>query len=243
MVSSNAVSYKLTTDVWDNYSPNLHRLLVDLDVHKLCEVGGGCNPAVGVDFINQHNIKYTLLDISPEELAKAPEGYSKVIADVCERQSLPAEKYDFIFTKMLAEHVSDGKKFHENVFQLLEPGGYAFHFFPTLFALPFAVNRVIPERLSERILEKIAPRDKVYLRKFPAYYSWCYGPTKKQISRFHDIGYEIITYDGLFGAEGYYRRLPFGVQVSKAVAKFLIRNPIPQLTAFSLILLRKPSNG
>ena len=46
---------------------------------------------------------------------------------------------------MLAEHVPDGYRFHSNLFELLKPGGVAFHFMPTLYSPPFVINRLLPE--------------------------------------------------------------------------------------------------
>ena len=49
---------------------------------RICEIGGGANPTLPTAFVKRYGIDYTVVDISAEELAKAPEGYRKVQADV-----------------------------------------------------------------------------------------------------------------------------------------------------------------
>ena len=72
-------------------------------------------------------VSYTLVDISQSELDSAPDFYSKICADICLLTDVYSQ-YDFIFSKLCAEHVSDGRKKHENIFKMLKPGGCAFHF-------------------------------------------------------------------------------------------------------------------
>ncbi|KGQ20241.1 hypothetical protein LF41_777 [Lysobacter dokdonensis DS-58] len=54
------------------------------------------------------------------------------------------------------------------------------------------------------------------------------------------MGFQVVRYKGLFGAEAYYRRIPFGSAVSKLFRALMLRFPVPQLTAFSQVLLQKP---
>lgn len=235
------VVYGVAGQRWKNFQKDLQELILTLKVRRVCEVGGGANPAVSHDFIRDHAIDYSLLDISQEELQKAEPGYRTFCVDICVSSQLPKEEhFDFIFTKMLAEHVPSGRDLHQNIFDLLVPGGYAYHFFPTLFAFPFVVNRLIPERLSAWVLSRVAPRDKVKLGKFPAYYSWCVGPSVRQIRRLEEIGYEVLQYEGLFGAEGYYDNLPLLKRISALATRLLVTRPNPHLTAFAAVLVRKP---
>lgn len=243
MVTDSPVRYGVGREAWDGYHAELLRLMSDLEVKRVCEVGGGANPAVSRDFLAERGIDYTLLDISQEELDKAPAGYAKIRANICNAQEIPDSEFDFVFTKMLAEHVPSGSDLHRNIFAMLAPGGYAFHFFPTLYAMPFVVNLLLPERLSHWILDIIAPRDRVMAAKFPAYYSWCRGPTSGQLARLRRLGYEVVEYRGLYGAEGYYSRIPFGEKISRWFTHVMLRHPSPHLTAFSMVLLRKPDKA
>ena len=48
-----------------------------------------------------------IIDISAKELAKAPAGYRKRVLDVTQPLTGKEGTYDLVFSKMLAEHVSD----------------------------------------------------------------------------------------------------------------------------------------
>jgi hypothetical protein len=149
--------------------------------------------------------------------------------------------YDFIFSKMLAEHVRSGEMFHRNIYRLLAINGNAFHFFPTLYAPPFVVNRLLPERLAEKLLFSLqAGRGKEGRHaRFPAYYSWCRGPIPSQIKRFHDIGYDVSEYVGFFGHDKYYQKFSFVKKIHRMFSNWLVKHPIPVLCSYAFVLLHK----
>ena len=152
-------------------------------------------------------------------------------------------EYDLVVSKLLAEHISDASIFHQNIFKLLKSGGYSYHYFPTLYNLPFITNLLLPENLSYPILLFFQPsRTKKGKRgKFPAYYNWCFSPTNKNIERFTNLGYEIEEYIGFFG-HGFYQKA--GILkpldwLEKFKSQLLVRYPIPWLTQFTHIMLKK----
>jgi len=208
---------------------------------RILEVGGGANPTFPLTFVKQHGLEYTVLDISADELGKAPGDYVKVCADITSKQLDLPGRYDLIFSKMLAEHVEDGETFHRNVYRLLSANGRAFHFFPTLFAPPFVLNRLLPEQWAEKlvnILQSGREREGRYA-KFPAYYSWCRGPVPSQIKRFEALGYRVSEYIGFFGHDGYYTKLPAVLKIHQMFSGWLVRHPVPFLCSFAFVLLQK----
>jgi hypothetical protein len=240
-----AIKYYSTDDkCYERYEQKLQQIAAMPQVKRVCEIGGGANPMFSLDFAQENNLDYTVLDISAEELSKAPDGYSKILGDISSMDFQSDEKYDLVFSKFLAEHVRSGLHFHTNLYSILNSGGYSLHYFPTLYNFPFIANRILPEWISERILLKVQPertKEGSY-GKFPAYYSWCYGPTKSSIRRFEEIGFEIEEYIGFFG-HGFYRNkkaLFFLEHFEKMKSNFLVDHPIPLLTQFAHILLKKP---
>ena len=234
--------YDHSDTAWGNVDAHIRKLILDGKALRILEVGAGANPLFLRDFVLQHGLDYTLVDISAAELAKAPDGYHKVVADITSTDLAGLAAYDFVFSRMLAEHVRSGKAFHRNIFKLLAPGGRAFHFFPTLYSVPFVVNLLLPERLSEKILQLLqrGRENSGKHAKFPAYYSWCRGPTRSQIARLESLGYSIDEYTGFFGNAGYYQRVPMLKALNLRLANWLQANPIPQLTAFAFLTLKKP---
>ena len=236
------VRYDHFTKSWPKYSEVLKELASLPTVKKICEVGGGANPALPLDFVEKHDLEYTLLDISEEELEKAPSGYKKLQGDIASSSLNLDAGYDLVFSMQLAEHIKNGHDFHKNVLNLLNDNGYAFHFFPTLYAPPFVVNRILPQNLSNIILIFNDPsRKKEGKRgKFTAYYSWCQGPSESQIKRFQDLGYSVEEYVGFFGHDYYANVKPIKA-ISNMITALLLKYPMPSLTSYSYVLLRKKS--
>ncbi len=231
-------SYGGFLEAWCEHHRTVVRLIETHDARHVCEVGGGANPSLGLDYIRARGVEYTVLDISQEELDKAPGGYRKLRADICGDLPLGLGGFDLVFTKMLCEHVRDARRFHQNVLRLLSPKGIAFHFFPTLFSPPFVLNRLLPEKISQELLDTFRPRDGRKQGKFPAYYAWCRGPTRFQIARLQALGYEIVAYRGFFG-HTYYSKIPLLGTLARRLGDFLVAHPLPHLTSYAYLVMRR----
>lgn len=210
-------------------------------VRRVCEVGGGANPALSPDFVAEHQLDYLLVDVAEEELAKAPSAYARLVADAASPEFEPPGEYDLVFTITVAEHIRRPDVFHRNVLRVLVPGGRAFHFFSTLYALPFLANRLLPERLADGVLRLVQPGREPEGRhaKFAALYRWCRGPTRRQIARFERTGFRVEEYVGYFGHD-YYAKLPPLHRAEERLASLLVRHPVPLLTTYASVVLRKP---
>jgi len=192
------------------------------------------------EYIEKKGINYTILDISEDELKKAPSGYKKLAANIASPElSLGDVSFDLVFSKMLAEHIRNGEQFHKNILRILARKGLAIHFFPTMYSFPFIVNKLVPERLADKLLNIFAPRDRYQHEKFPAYYSWCYGPTRKQMHEFNSLGYEVIEYRGFYG-HSYYRKVAPLRMLHDVKTRFFLRNPNPNFVNYAYVVLKKP---
>jgi ubiquinone/menaquinone biosynthesis C-methylase UbiE len=235
------IVYLQSENEWKSYSEFVQRLVKEKNARKICDVGGGANPVLPPEFVSQNQLSCTVLDISSEEISKAPEGYKKLVQDIEAKNFVSPEQFDFVVTKMMAEHIRHGKLFHKNIFAMLKPGGVALHYFPTLYTLPFLVNKLLPEWLSSFLLDIFLPRDHYKLGKFPAYYSWCFGPTPSMLAMLTDIGYEVLEYRGFFG-NTYYRRIPIIRDLHRAYSRYLAHHPNPYLTSYAQVILCKAEN-
>ena len=236
--AGNWVQFGHSRDAFGNYEAKLKDLLQTNGCRSICEVGGGANPSLPLDYVSAHGLRYCVLDVAAEELAKTPTGYETIAADICGPEVSTYGPFDFVFSKMVAEHLRQPRRFHENVHCLLRPGGVAFHFFPTLYAFPFLANLLLPERAAAQALRFLSPRDPVRHRKFPAYYHWCRGPTARQGRRFEELGYVVEQYVGFFG-HGYYEKIPVLRGLHRWAAEYLVLHPVPLLTSFAYLILRK----
>ncbi|MBS1913448.1 MAG: class I SAM-dependent methyltransferase [Bacteroidetes bacterium] len=218
----------------------LMRLIAERNVRHICEIGGGANPALPLDYLTERGIEYTVLDISKEELAKAPAGYRTLHQDILSPALAVHDRFDLVFSRMVAEHVNDARRFHGNVHRLLRAGGTAFHYFPTLMAVPFMANKVLAGPVSRWLLTMVQGEREQMGRhaKFPAYYKWCRGPIPRQMRRLQRLGYLIDAYHGFFG-HTYYARVKPLYEIHRALTRMLIRHPVPAVTAYAYLVMRK----
>ncbi len=239
------VSYKELTELWQSYPDLLVQLARDHGVTDVAELGAGAKPLIADSdkwgFVNRR----VAIDISADELAKAGTEVETQVADLCKPIAASHyNSYDLVFSTTLCEHLPDPRAFHENCYKMLRPGGLSVHFYPTLFAFPFVINKLIPERASHAVLNKI---HRVRLEhgkydKFPAYYRWATGPTRRAIKRFESVGFEVQNFFGTFGHQYYYQIPPLN-SAEFAKARFLLRHPVPSLTSYATVVLRKPAAG
>ena len=232
------VRFDRTEAAYDGFVHVLREMIEREGCGKVLDVGGGAQPMLSVEYVQQKGLEYTVLDISEEELARAPGEYRKVVGDIAGSGVEVGVMYDLVFSRFMAEHVRDARQLHQNVFDALRPGGIAFHFFPTLFALPFLVNWLLPEAVAVFFL----PKARRQRGKFAAYYQWCVGPSAAAIARFSGLGYEVVEYAGFFG-HGYYDGIPVLRTLHGEVRKLLLRRPVTALTSFAWVILKKPDDG
>lgn len=234
------VEYCDFAQLWEGYDDSVAELARREGVQAVAELGGGANPVVGDAQrwgFARHRV---VVDISPLELSKAAVDVETRVVDLCRPITGQDGTYDMVFSKMLCEHLPDPVVFHQNCHRLLRTGGLSVHFFPTRGALPFLVNKVIPEHTARRILDAVQPGrlDQPNLEKFPAYYRGTTGPTRRAIAEFEAFGFAVERWKSSFG-HAYYSVIPPLQALENAKSRFLRRHPVPALASFSVIVLRK----
>jgi SAM-dependent methyltransferase len=239
------VSYRSSETAMSSLEAEL-RALIRSGCRRVCDVGGGANPVASVAEIQHFGIEYTVLDASQQELRKAPPQYDTLAIDIENRASverLVTERgpFDVVVSRWTAEHVAQGRRFHQHVHRLLRPNGTAVHLFPTLYSPVFFVNRLLPRAASASIVphvdqsgrEREGPHE-----SFRPYYSWCRGPTRRQLDRLASIGFAVRRYIGFFGHPYYARVKPIQV-VHEALSRWLMGHPVPALTSYALVVLER----
>jgi SAM-dependent methyltransferase len=236
--------FSVAPDDWAHvdFTRRLRAQLVNLRGGMVCELGGGARPAIESEFVQSYELDYLVVDISEPELRKAPDGYATLVGDVSSPEFAAGEhagRYDLVFSRVLAEHVRDARRFHQNVHRLLRPGGIAMHFFPTFWWPPFVVNRLLPESIAEPILLRIEPwREKSgRAGKFPAYYRWCRGPTAGQVRRLRSAGFAVDHCVAYFG-ESTHAPGRLLQQCNAAWTALMMRHPNYHLTSYATYVLR-----
>ncbi|MHA6723783.1 class I SAM-dependent methyltransferase [Sphingomonas sp. RS2018] len=188
------------------YGDELKAIVAGCPKADILELGAGRRPSFTLEEMPATVQSYTVNDISEEELALLPEGYDKACFNVSGDASNFRDNYDIVFSRFLAEHVPDGEAMHRNVHQVLRDGGISFHLIPTLYAVPFIINKYMPERLTSYVLKVLSPRRAIN-PKFPAHYSACYGNPEKMTRLLKNIGYSRVEIRNFYG-HFYYEKIP-----------------------------------
>lgn len=221
---------------WVDFPNIVNEELAKLDNDAvIVEIGGGANP-----YLTKEQTKgfyYIVIDISDEELTKANgEHFKKICADIT-KDNLNIE-CDLIITNMLLEHLLHPKAFHEACYKILKDNGKAVHFFATKYSPASVVNLILPEQWSRKLLYAFQNRKWETQGKFPAYYKWCIGPTKKQANRFVSLGFYIEGYYGYLGS-GYLNSIKVLNLCEKIYNRVIIFLDNPNLCSNSIIKLVK----
>jgi hypothetical protein len=71
----NRVSFELASPAWHGDFVRLVQGEIESrGARRVCDIGGGANPALSTEFVTAHDLEYLVIDISAAELAKAPAG-------------------------------------------------------------------------------------------------------------------------------------------------------------------------
>lgn len=222
---------------WDTgmlrYGDELKAIVAQYEMADILELGAGRWPSFALKEMPSSVRSYTVNDISEHELSLLPEGYDKACFNVSGDASAFRDTYDVVFSRFLAEHVPDGKAMHRNVYGVLREGGIAFHLIPTLYAVPFVINKFMPERLTSALLAKLSPT-RTISPKFPAYYSACYGNPERMKRMLGDIGYRKVEVRNFYG-HFYYEKIPVLKQVHERFSAIAARNDWTLLSSYAYI--------
>jgi len=255
--SSPLTEKNLRLDVFDNFpcgEGELSSLILNFGIstghlRHVADIGGGANPLFGSTLIKENRIEYSLLDISRSELDKAPAYYKKIQVDATAPldefcASVGTEKFDLVFSQCFLEHVEDPLRVHQNIYAILTPGGVAVHLYPSPNCFPLVINRLLPERISQRLLRAAQPERDLdgKQRKFPAFYAMCGAPSLSLEKKYKKLGYNIVRHTGYIG-HGYYDRIPIVRAIERACRSILCRAGIPLISRAILVLQKPPIEG
>jgi SAM-dependent methyltransferase len=196
---------------WENYERVVRTLATAFGAKKLIEIGGGRDPLFGREALAGMGAELTVNDISETELAELPKGYRTACFDIAgdlAAAEVARSGYDLAFSRMVFEHVADGQRAWKNLHEILSKGGVGLAFVPTLYAFPFVVNWLMPDKLAASVVKLLYKNrtdegDPV----FPARYSWTVASEKKLGAMLKAIGYRDVMVIPFYGHE-YYRPFP-----------------------------------
>ena len=225
---------------WDNYKAFVTRLSAEWGLERHLDIGGGRDPLFAPEEARALGLRVTLNDISAGELARAPASFAKICCDIASPEtmrSVPAGGFDFVYSRMVMEHVRDARQLWTNQFAMLAPGGVALAFVPTLYAPAFALNHAIPEAVSSAIVKRLFPdrHEDGDNPKFPAFYDLCYGDDRKVAPVLREIGFAEVKVLPFYGYS-YFWKIPGLKQVDAAFTRLSRARDWRALTSFAYII-------
>ena len=139
---------------------------------RVVDIGGGKNPFIALDKKKAQTIHVTGVDISAEELARAPTGaYDAILCGDIATMAGSGDA-DVCICQAVLEHVRDVESAFVSIASFLKPGGVALIFVPSRNAVFARLNLLLPERLKRLLLFTIFP-DTQRDQGFPSYYNRC----------------------------------------------------------------------
>lgn len=122
-------------------------------VHRVLDVGSGKAWHFPRHYKDWYGIHLIGLDIDAAEMAENDLLDEKIVSDVVERIPVEPGSIDLIMISSGIEHFADNERFLCNAHRALRPGGFLLAQFPSRYA-PFAVaNRLLPRRMTRKILD------------------------------------------------------------------------------------------
>lgn len=228
---------------WENYKATVVALGREYGLRRHLEVGGGRDTLFTPEEAEAAGFAVTVNDLSPHELSLAPERFEKLCCDIASPKAMAAVRpgrFDFAYSRMVMEHVRDVPQMWRNLHAMLAEGGVALAFYPTLFAPPFALNRVVPERLSSAVLQTLFPDRHAEgdNPKFPAFYDHCYGDEAKVAPMLREIGFREVLVLPFWGYS-YFWKVPGLRQVDAAFTRAARARDWRLVTSFAYLIARK----
>lgn len=189
----------------DHLKPIISTLVGEIGARRVLEMGGGRLPLFSPAEFHAIDVDYVVNDVSERELGHLPADYSRAQFNVCNEAEVPDSlvgQVDFVFSRMLIEHLPDTLAMYRTASKLLRPGGVGLHFHPLRYGLPFVANALLPETVTRPILLHFFPaRADDKNPKFPAYYDHCIA-SRKNAAAIRETGYSEVKivpfYDHLY---------------------------------------------
>lgn len=153
--------------------PIFERLEPDCSV---LDIGSGRHPAIPVDE-RPEGVRYVGLDLSLNELSEAgPGAYTEMIAaDAATLQPQLEESFDLVISWQVLEHVKDLEATISNIRRYVRPGGRFVAFFSGSWSAFGVMNRLLPDRIGSKIVNRVMNRTEQNRPVFPAYYDHCHS--------------------------------------------------------------------
>jgi SAM-dependent methyltransferase len=215
-------------------------LLSRPDVQTVVDVGAGKNWHFPSHYKRWYGIHLIGLDIDGAEMTPNDALDEKIECDVSQGIPLPDNSADLFMVHSGIEHFPDNRRFLEDALRVLRPGGCLVAQFPSRYA-PFVIaNRLLPERIRRRVLDK-AMGERARLLGFRAHYDRTDFASFRRM--FSAVGFEELYHLPGYNSSVYCQFFLPLFALSYLYDALTFTLGIRQLAAYNFWVLRKPGPG
>ncbi|HEY6642242.1 class I SAM-dependent methyltransferase [Povalibacter sp.] len=213
-------------------------LLSRPDVRTVVDVGAGKHWHFPRHYKRWYGIHLIGLDINAAAMAPNDALDEKIECDVSAGIPLPDDSADLFMVHSGIEHFPDNQKFLEDALRILRPGGCLVAQFPSRYAPFVMANRLLPTRISGRVLDKtMGERAKVL--GFRAHYDRTdYAAFRRM---FTAVGFEELYHLPGYNSSAYCEFFIPLFALSYMYDALTFTLGIPQLASYNFWVLRKPA--
>ncbi len=224
--------------IYDEY---INQVVAQLDkdssAKTVLDVGAGKSTVFLPNVANRDNLWLVGVDVSMEEMELNADLDEKHVADVSQHIPLTADSVDIVVSHAVLEHLPSIDVFWKEVFRVLRPGGSSVHLFPSKYA-PFSIaNRLLPNWLVLRILDRLHP-DFIGKHGFVAHYDECTAADMARVIEKNGLIVEEVRIS-YYQAPYYAFLFPLYV-LNVLYEKVLVFFDARRLAASVMIVARKP---
>lgn len=212
-------------------------LLSRPDVRNVVDVGAGKGWHFPRYYKDWYGIRLIGLDIDGAEMEPNADLDVKIECDVADQIPMQDNSADLFMVHSGIEHFSNNQRFLVNALRILRPGGFLVAQFPSRHAPFVLANRLLPQAISQRILNH-AMGERSKLLGFRAYYDRTnYSAFKKLYA---EVGFEEIYHLPGYCSSSYCEFFLPLFALSYAYDAIVFALGIKQLASYNFWVLRKP---
>lgn len=185
----------LTEPLFPEYERLIWQYTSGLENGVIVDVGAGYLLPDSLKCERSPDVTLIGMDILPSSLEKNTDIDAAVIADACKPWPFEDNSIDVVFSRSVMEHLYDNDTFVSEMHRTLKPGGICVHVLPGKHA-PFSLlNRLLPNKVTKKLVEWAFPERKGELG-FLAYYHHCSYPALKRLfeAKGFSIEYKRLRY-------------------------------------------------
>lgn len=197
------------------------------------DIGSGRHPAIK-PADRPDGVRYVGLDLSREELDAAGEGaYTETVAaDATTPRPELAGQFDLVISWQVLEHVRDLEATVRNIREYLKPGGLFVALFSGSWSAFGVINRVLPNRIGSKLVDRAMKRTENNVPVFPAYYDRC--SHRALVPLF--AGWQSAEIEPLYNGAGYFAFAPPLQRVYLAYENLIERRRVENLATHYLVV-------